>query len=134
MAVTFAEGFLRLVRAGGLLDSATRDSLAPQADFEAETAEREPDSEETGDPPALEPAGDRTAAPRPGISDIEAAVELVKVGLATRVVVTGLQSWPGLLWEAYKLADSSGVVILPSVVRPGGRVDIVIERDAGADV
>jgi len=40
-------------------------------------------------------------------------------------VLTGFPSWPGLLWQAYKLAEAANVVILPTVVRPGGRVDIV---------
>lgn len=66
----------------------------------------------------------------PGFADIEAAVALVETGLATRVVLTGFQSWPGLLWQAYQLAEASNVLILPTVVRPGGRVDIVIARDA----
>lgn len=69
----------------------------------------------------------------PGFSDIEAAVALVEAGLATRVVLTGFPSWPGLLWQAYKLAEAANVVILPTVVRPGGRVDIVITRDPSAN-
>ena len=109
------------------------------------------------DPPQLElmPGGtlDGTAAPpaelaspieypeaapepaehEPGLGDLEAAVELVSAGLATRVVLTGFPSWPGLLWHAYRLAESANVVILPTVVRPGGRVDIVITRDSSAN-
>jgi hypothetical protein len=69
----------------------------------------------------------------PGFCDIEAAVALVEAGLATRVVLTGFPSWPGLLWQAYKLAEAANVVILPTVVRPGGRVDIVITRDTATD-
>ena len=70
----------------------------------------------------------------PGLADLEAAVWLVSAGLATRVVLTGFLSWPGLLWHAYRLAESADVLVLPSVVRrsvvrPGGRVDIVITRD-----
>jgi hypothetical protein len=65
----------------------------------------------------------------PGFSDIEAAVALVESGLATRVILTGFPSWPGLLWQAYQLAEAANVLILPTVVRPGGRVDIVIARD-----
>ena len=69
----------------------------------------------------------------PGIADLEAAVGLVSSGLADRVLLTGFPSWPGLLWRAYQLADSTDVLILPTVVRPGGRVDIEITRDTAAD-
>jgi hypothetical protein len=74
----------------------------------------------------------------PGLGDLEAAVALVAGGLATRVVLAGFQSWPGLLWRAYQLAETEGVLILPtlargSVVRPGGKVDIVITRDNAAN-
>ena len=65
----------------------------------------------------------------PGLPDLEAAVGLVSSGLAKRVVLSGFPSWPGLLWRAYELADTSDVLILPTVVRPGGKVDIVITRD-----
>src|SRR5664280_2971252 len=69
----------------------------------------------------------------PGLGDLEAAVELVSAGLATCVVLTGFASWPGLLWHAYRLAESANVLILPTVVRPGGRVDIIITRDSSAN-
>lgn len=81
-------------------------------------------------------AADSTAALsrlEPGFPDIEAAVALVEAGLATRVVLTGFPSWPGLLWQAYQLAEAADVLILPTVVRPGGRVDIVIARDSARD-
>jgi hypothetical protein len=68
--------------------------------------------------------------PEPGLGDLEAAVGLVSAGLATRVVLTGFPSWPGLLWHAYRLAEAADVLILPTVVRPGGRVDIVITRES----
>jgi hypothetical protein len=83
-----------------------------------------------------EPAdGDAPGLPEfePGLADLEAAVGLVSAGLATRVVLAGFQSWPGLLWRAYQLADTTGVLILPSVVRPGGKVDIVVTRDTAAN-
>lgn len=48
-------------------------------------------------------------------------------------MLTGFPSWPGLLWQAYQLAEAANVVILPTVVRPGGRVDIVIERVPATD-
>ena len=69
----------------------------------------------------------------PGLADLEAAVGLVSDGMAIRVVLSGFQSWPGLLWRAYQLADTTGVLILPTVVRPGGKVDIVITRDTAAN-
>jgi hypothetical protein len=49
--------------------------------------------------------------------------------LATRVILSGFPSWPGLLWRAYQLADTTDVLILPTVVRPGGKVDVVVTRD-----
>jgi len=91
--------------------------------------------------PSVEPASptehpEDTPEPaenEPGLGDLEAAVELVSAGLATRVVLAGFPSWPGLLWHAYQLAESANVLILPTVVSPGGRVDIVITRDASAN-
>lgn len=77
----------------------------------------------------IEPEGAESHEFEPGLQDLEAAVALVSAGLAKRVVLSGFQSWPGLLWRAYQLAESAGVVILPTVVRPGGRVDIVITRE-----
>jgi hypothetical protein len=139
--VTFGEGVLRLVRAGGLFDLGTRDSTVAASETLAEAESAEPafalapevleDVESTSVTAASEAAA--AAVYKPGLADIDAAVTLIAAGLATRVVLTGFPSWPGLLWEAYKLADASGVVILPSVVRPGGRVDIVIERDPAAN-
>ena len=69
----------------------------------------------------------------PGFSDIEAAVGLVQAGIASRVVLAGFRSWPGLLWRAYQLAEATDVMILPTVVRPGGKVDIVITRNTAAN-
>jgi len=69
----------------------------------------------------------------PGLVDLEAAVALVHDGIATRIVLTGFQSWPGLLWHAYELAATNNVLILPTVVRDGGRVDIVITREPAAN-
>jgi hypothetical protein len=90
---------------------------------------------ETSEAPGLEDfelaLGSAAAAEtyEPGLADLEAAVGLVSAGLATRVVLSGFPSWPGLLWRAYQLADTSGLLIIPTVVRPGGRVDIVITRE-----
>jgi hypothetical protein len=70
-----------------------------------------------------------TQLTEPGLPDLEAAVALVSAGLATRVTLSGFPSWPGLLWQAYQLAERHDVLILPSVVRPGGRVDLVVTTD-----
>jgi hypothetical protein len=84
--------------------------------------------------PALPgPAPEESAEHEPALGDLEAAVALISAGLATRVILTGFPSWPGLLWHAYRLAESADVLILPTVVRPGGRVDIVITRDSSAN-
>ena len=155
--MTFAQGVLRLVRVGARVDlervpgpaSAVLANVAAiesatSVERPAEAAAVEPDgSLELGAQAfAVELfasddlAGGQAAAMsrlEPGFSDIEAAVALVESGLATRVVLTGFPSWPGLLWQAYQLADASNVMILPTVVRPGGRVDIVIARDARTD-
>lgn len=80
---------------------------------------------------AFDPEAAESHEFEPGLQDLEAAVALVSDGLAKRVVLSGFQSWPGLLWRAYQLAESAHVVILPTVVRPGGRVDIVISRENG---
>ena len=69
----------------------------------------------------------------PGLPDLEAAVAMVQAGVASRVVLAGFPSWPGLLWRAYQLADAAEVLILPTVVRPGGKVDIVITRDTATN-
>jgi hypothetical protein len=82
---------------------------------------------------AFDPEAAESHEFEPGLQDLEAAVVLVSDGLAKRVVLSGFQSWPGLLWRAYQLAESAHVVILPTVVRPGGRVDIVISRENGAN-
>jgi hypothetical protein len=68
----------------------------------------------------------------PSMPDLEAAVELVSEGLARRVVLTGYPSRPGLLRHTYRLAESAGVSILPTVARPGGRVDIEVSRGGEA--
>jgi hypothetical protein len=84
--------------------------------------------------PALPgPAPEESAEHEPALGDLEAAVALISAGLATRIILTGFPSWPGLLWHAYRLAESADVLILPTVVRPGGRVDIVITRDSSAN-
>jgi hypothetical protein len=136
--VTFADGVLRLVKAGARIelrdDVPVREQPADLVDAmlaapsaQAETAERL----DFADTEAVSAeAAERLTLTEPGLSDLEAAVALVSGGLAERVILSGFQSWPGLLWRAYQLADTTGVLILPTVVRPGGRVDIVITRDS----
>lgn len=85
------------------------------------------------EPASPGPTSEESSEHEPALGDLEAAVELVSAGLATRVILTGFPSWPGLLWHAYRLAESAKVLILPTVVRPGGRVDIVVTRDASAN-
>jgi len=126
--VTFADTVLHLVRAGAQIGPGL-DALAVAMQYEQ--------SEEPADPAgpsdpgaAIDPdARPEVSAYEPGFGDLEAAVALITAGLASRVVLSGFQSWPGLLWRAYQLAEEAGVQILPTVVRPGGRVDIVITRD-----
>jgi hypothetical protein len=77
---------------------------------------------------SAEPAG--LPATGPGVADIQAAVIMVERGLADRIVLAGFPSWPGLLWQAYQLAEAANLQILPTIVHPGGTVDIVIERVA----
>ena len=142
--MTFADGVLKLVRSGarielrydaqlreqpdGFVDAMRIGAEARDATPAAVSAER---SFEVEAVPAEVAAG--LAAGELGLSDLEAAVELVAAGLATRVVLSGFPSWPGLLWRAYQLAETTGILILPTVVRPGGRVDIVIARDTAAN-
>jgi hypothetical protein len=141
MGVTFADSLLHLVRAGARIDSG-RDSrasaVARRLDVEplpngsaAAAPLREELAALAGEASGLE-AGDESLL-EPGFADIEAAVALVDAGLATRVVLTGFRSWPGLLWKAYQTVESTDILILPTVVHPGGRVDIVIERETATD-
>lgn len=133
--MTFADSILHLVRVGARIEpvadpvtvNSSQAALAEPLvelegleDLDAEMAE--PTAPASGDQHQLEP----------GLADLEAAVALVSAGLATRVVLAGFTSWPGLLWRAYRLADAANVLILPTVVRPGGKVDVVITRDSAA--
>lgn len=143
--VTFADSVLHLIRAGARIDSWTgprdarpiEDSSTDRIDpaVEGALSAAFPAPSVTLDetqPVELEGAADLAAGLHrlePGLPDLEAAVGLVSSGLAKRVVLSGFPSWPGLLWRAYELADTSDVLILPTVVRPGGKVDIVITRD-----
>lgn len=155
--MTFADSVLHLVRAGARIDSWGRPEEALPSAAEAlqseapasvpsEAVVREAARSDASGAPsltddqarlmAIELANDASAPAsqeidqyQPGLGDLEAGVGLVSAGLATRVVLAGFPSWPGLLWRAYQLAESSNVLILPTVVRPGGKVDIVITRD-----
>jgi hypothetical protein len=134
--VTFADSVLHLVRAGARIDSGGD----PGASAIAHGLAAEPLASEAVASVAVASAAEPSdfdagyeSFLQPGFADIEAAVALVETGLATRVTLTGFRSWPGLLWQAYQLVESTDVVILPTVVRPGGRVDIVISRGSTAD-
>ena len=147
--VTFADGVLRLVRAGARIElrddarvHAQTDDLADDLAGAVRLATQDLPLEPTG---AADIEGSRNAwasyeaaanlvPTEPGLGDLEAAIAMVEAGVASRVVLSGFPSWPGLLWRAYQLAEANNVTILPTVVRPGGLVDIVISRDFGADV
>jgi hypothetical protein len=146
--MTFADGVLKLVRAGARIElrddapvraamsRATRPAEAQdefEAEFEAELeGEFDADMDELAGAALLVAHEPQMA--EPGLGDLEAAVAMVEAGVASRVILSGFPSWPGLLWRAYQLAEANNVNILPTVVRPGGLVDIVITRDFGADV
>jgi hypothetical protein len=141
VAVTFADSVLHLVRAGARIDSTPDSGVRHHAGTEpAELVAVAPQTTDTPDLRDMELAlgsapDDDAEQPglvgdyEPGVADLEAAVGLVSAGLANRVVLSGFPSWPGLLWRAYQLADTTGLLIIPTVVRPGGRVDIVITRE-----
>ena len=142
--MTFADGVLRLVRIGARIDTVDAEGLGLPADrFDRASAQAvESATAQLPASPLAETAVAGGAVPshsvdlaeaQLGLDDLEAAVALVAAGLATRVVLAGFPSWPGLLWRAYQLADASDVLILPTVVRPGGKVDIVITGNAPAN-
>jgi hypothetical protein len=129
---------MRLVRSGARTDSASAsDAIAPEdSDDAVDRAVVVALPATTGLADATRLRGDPTAETArgilpfdPGVLNLEAAVELVCAGLAARIVLSGFPSLPGLLWRAYQMAETSGVRIIPTAVRPGGRVDIVITRD-----
>jgi hypothetical protein len=131
--MTFTEGVLRLARIGARIERpAGRSQLAPVGAAEAaEAVAAGPVVEAVTAEPAEAPA--EPSPFEPGFADLEAAVALVEAGLATRVVLSGFRPWPGLLWQARELVEEAGVQILPTAAHPGGRVDIVVMRDATAD-
>lgn len=138
--MTFADSVLHLVRAGARIDPRGRPDAADSPEALADLTETL--AVETAQGLAIELAAEAALAGEaagtlheyePGLADLEAAVSLVSAGLASRVVLSGFPSWPGLLWRAYQLAGTADVLILPTVVRPGGKVDIVITRDIAAN-
>jgi hypothetical protein len=147
--VTFADSVLHLVRAGARIDSRRGSQETDSSDAAAalpadplvgaeavSVASQEPgfmDIELVAQAAQAAQADQAEQEFEPALGDLEAAVALVSAGLATRVVLSNFTSWPGLLWRAYQLAETEGVLILPTVVRPGGRVDIVITRDVAAN-
>ena len=72
-------------------------------------------------------------AAKPGFADLEAAIELVRGGLATRVILANFEPWPGLLWQIYQLSNETGLLILANTGHSGGKVDIVVSLDQGHD-
>jgi hypothetical protein len=142
--MTFSEGVLRLVR-GSFWQPES--DLEPETDLqviEASPIEAEPGlfaSDIAASAEAIDPAeatvpdalDAEQPSHEPGFSDIEAAVALVNAGLARRVVLSNFPSWPGLLWRAYQLAEETDVTVMPTVVRPGGRVDIVVAKEIAND-
>lgn len=130
--MTFADGVLRLVKAGARIelrdDVPVREQPVALVDAMLAGAEARTTAAAVAEVASAE-AAERLSLTEPGLPDLEAAVAMVEAGVASRVVLSGFPSWPGLLWRAYQLADATGVLILPTVVRPGGRVDIVITRD-----
>jgi hypothetical protein len=61
-----------------------------------------------------------------GLSELRAAAMMVAEGEARRVTLIGFASWPGLLTEIERLSREFDLTIIPAVVRPGGRVDLIV--------
>ncbi len=131
--MTLARGVLRLVHLdawGGRAERAPRRGLppavaapavaAPALDLDSLLAARAPETIVF-------------RGTEPGFADLEAAVSLVESGLARRIVLHGFESWPGLLWQAYRLAEAADVLILPTAVHSGSRVDIAVTRNDSLD-
>jgi hypothetical protein len=133
--MTFAESVLHLVLAGARIDTPAGTNTADPSEAAAavSTDVLAGDIARAAESARAAQAAQPVDEYEPGLADLEAAVGLVSAGLATRVVLSGFPSWPGLLWRAYQLAETTGVLILPTVVRPGGKVDIVITRDSATD-
>jgi hypothetical protein len=80
--------------------------------------------------PAAEVVGARAAGP--GLCDLETAVLMVASGLASRVTLCGFPPWQGAVREACRLAEESGIRVIPTLVPPDDRVDIVVLDEATA--
>jgi len=142
--MTLAEEVLRLVRVGARVEPRLPAAAGDPGDTAQPMALRAGPHELLDDSPddlaiSLPPAAGADDPEQlaghmePGLPDLEAAAALVASGLASRVVLTGFPSWPGLLWRAYELAEDGDLLILPIVARPGGRVDIAITRGERGD-
>jgi hypothetical protein len=68
-----------------------------------------------------------------GTIELRTAAIMVAQGDAKRVVLSGFGTWPGLLAEIERLSREHDVSILPTIARPGGRVDLVVSRPPSAD-
>jgi hypothetical protein len=72
-------------------------------------------------------------APVVGLSELRAAAVMVAEGQATQVILAGFPTWPGLLTEIECLSRELDLSILPTIVRGGGRVDLVVSPAGGDD-
>lgn len=63
-----------------------------------------------------------------GMGELRAAAALVSEGHAVRVTLANFAVWPGLLTEIERLSREFDLSILPAMVRPGGRVDLIVSR------
>jgi len=138
--MAISRGVLRFVRLGALsARDGSRTAPAAAMPSAAASIAGAPSAEEA--PPfdldaLLDARSPKTivfAGTEPGFGDIEAAVELVRSGMASRVVLHAFESWPGLLWQSYQLAEAADVVIVPIAVHSGGRVDISVTRNRPID-
>jgi hypothetical protein len=68
-----------------------------------------------------------------GMAELRAAALMVAEGNASRVTLTGFAAWPGLLTEVDRLSREHDVSIMPTIARAGGRIDLVVFRQALAD-
>jgi hypothetical protein len=94
---------------------------------ELSTAERRSERDAAGQPSS--PSAKPTAAQASNFGDLEAAAALVSNGLAKRVLLANMASWPGLLWRSYELARDYGVQILPIRTGADGRVDLEVSLE-----
>ena len=74
---------------------------------------------------------DLEGRPAIGLGELRAAAVMVAEGQATRVILAGFPTWPGLLTEIERLSRELDLSILPTIVRGGGRVDLVVSTAGG---